>query len=197
MLRQVVCQRFDGGNDSGGGGGGASSSQTTERVAKIFLDSDNLVDLEKLMAEVERTRLLVLLLTPLTLTRPWVLCELIAAARANVELLVVDARVSGDEHAAADAMFERLREGRASCGAEVLRLVAGVPMADVTAHTGCDRRETAELIARLFHGASASASARRPWLEFDPRRDDETLWAQCVAIAQARRTMASHIDSTL
>mmetsp|Transcript_115646 Transcript_115646/g.180713 ORF Transcript_115646/g.180713 Transcript_115646/m.180713 type:complete len:368 (+) Transcript_115646:2-1105(+) len=58
--------------------------------AGIFLDSEDLSDLKKLVDHVKRTQNLVLLLTPLLLTRPWCLVEIVTAIRSGVHIVPVE-----------------------------------------------------------------------------------------------------------
>lgn len=53
----------------------------------VFLDSENLDDLEDLQDHVKRSHNLVLLLTDGVLTRPWVLVELVTAVKERVRIL--------------------------------------------------------------------------------------------------------------
>merc|ERR1712012_549996 len=52
--------------------------------APIFLDSEDLYDLEDLQARVRQSHNLVLLLTHRVLSRPWVLVELVTAVSSSV-----------------------------------------------------------------------------------------------------------------
>eukprot|EP01047_Picozoa_sp_COSAG01_P002787 COSAG01_NODE_76_length_28332_cov_298.876992_17_plen_500_part_00 len=56
---------------------------------KIFLDSDNLIDLRRLTGHVQDSDVLILLVTDGVLSRPWCLVELNAAAESKVPILLL------------------------------------------------------------------------------------------------------------
>jgi hypothetical protein len=57
------------------------SNKAGDFQSPIFVDSEDLVDLTKLIDHVRGSRCLILLLTPGVLTRPWCLLEIVAAKR--------------------------------------------------------------------------------------------------------------------
>jgi len=78
----------------------------------VFLDSENLNNLDHLQQRVQNTHNVVLLLTPNVLTRPWVLVELVTAWRHGVRILLVNISRAGSEFVYPDdAFYQRLREG--------------------------------------------------------------------------------------
>ena len=56
---------------------------------KVFLDADSLSDLRELQAQVTETDVFILMLTDGVLSRPWCLAELVAAANAQVPIVVL------------------------------------------------------------------------------------------------------------
>jgi len=78
----------------------------------VFLDSEDLQDLQDLQMHVRRSQNLVLLLTPGVLKRPWVLVEISTATRAGVHIVPVEIQRKGRQFTYPDALFfERLRNG--------------------------------------------------------------------------------------
>merc|ERR1712154_593377 len=56
----------------------------------VFLDSEDLYDLDDLQSRVRKSHNLVLLLTKDVLLRPWVLVEIVTAVEAKVRVLLVE-----------------------------------------------------------------------------------------------------------
>jgi len=78
----------------------------------VFLDTEDLQDLEDLQMHVRQSHNLVLLLTPGVLTRPWVLVEISTATRAGVHIVPVEIQLKGRPFNYPDAkFFERLGSG--------------------------------------------------------------------------------------
>lgn len=82
----------------------------------VFLDSENLFNLDDLMAEVRLSHNLVLLLTKGVLTRPWVLVELVTACRSGISVQLVHVQKPEQDGSKFlypdDAFYEGLRRGR-------------------------------------------------------------------------------------
>eukprot|EP00811_Abedinium_folium_P033002 NODE_599_length_2896_cov_6.040087.p1 GENE.NODE_599_length_2896_cov_6.040087~~NODE_599_length_2896_cov_6.040087.p1 ORF type:complete len:820 (-),score=148.86 NODE_599_length_2896_cov_6.040087:435-2675(-) len=86
---------------------------TRNLKAPIFLDSDNLQDLRQLKKHVARSQNFVLLLTRHVLTRPWVLVEIVTAAKAGVQIVPVEVqRCDVGFRYPDNAYFERLVGGK-------------------------------------------------------------------------------------
>merc|ERR1719160_2436819 len=86
--------------------------------AEIFLDFDNLQDLQVLLQHVRESDVLVLLLTSEVLLRPWCILEIHAAVSAGVPIVGVTLRGKGYDHGEAhrqltflDTELERLNPG--------------------------------------------------------------------------------------
>jgi len=78
----------------------------------VFLDSDNLSDLEQLQEHVSNSHNVVLLLTQHVLTRPWVIVELATAVRKGVPVLPVNVHKEGDGFVfPTDTFYSQLRRG--------------------------------------------------------------------------------------
>ena len=58
--------------------------------SRLFLDSDNLSDLRKLMDDVKKMKVMIVLLSKSYLTRPWCLVELYTAIKHNIPLVTVN-----------------------------------------------------------------------------------------------------------
>mmetsp|Transcript_31761 Transcript_31761/g.58201 ORF Transcript_31761/g.58201 Transcript_31761/m.58201 type:complete len:247 (+) Transcript_31761:1-741(+) len=79
----------------------------------VFLDSDNLQNLNDLQERIRKTHNVVLLLTTSVLTRPWVLLELVTSLREGVRVLLVNVCKPGTAFAFPDdVFFEKLRAGK-------------------------------------------------------------------------------------
>jgi len=79
----------------------------------VFLDSENLNNLEDLQQRVRNTHNLVLLLTKEVLCRPWVLVEIVTAKREGVRVRLVNVSKPGCAFVFPDdAFFARLRNGK-------------------------------------------------------------------------------------
>jgi len=79
----------------------------------VFLDSENLNNLEDLQQRVRNTHNLVLLLTKEVLSRPWVLVEIVTARREDVRVRLVNVSKPGGAFVFPDdAFFARLRNGK-------------------------------------------------------------------------------------
>merc|ERR1719326_2025616 len=61
-----------------------------DMMAPVFLDSNDLVDLNDLRNHVESTANLLLLLTPEVLWRPWCLVEIVTAVQHGVNVVLVE-----------------------------------------------------------------------------------------------------------
>merc|ERR1712019_38561 len=61
----------------------------------VFLDSEDLFDLDDLQVHVRRSHNLVLLLTKDVLLRPWVLVEVVTAVQADLRVLLVEVHKRG------------------------------------------------------------------------------------------------------
>lgn len=79
----------------------------------VFLDSDNLSNLEDLMEKVRMSHNLVLLLTKNVLSRPWVLLELVTAydAGINIHLVAVQKEDESRFQYPTDDFYTKLRQG--------------------------------------------------------------------------------------
>lgn len=73
--------------------------------APIFIDSEDLVDLATLKAHVEMSKVLVLLLTPGVLSRPWCLIEIVTATRKGVNIVPVEIQRPGSKYQYPDEDF--------------------------------------------------------------------------------------------
>jgi len=58
--------------------------------SKLFLDSENLTDLKKLLDEVKKTNVMIVMLSRSYLTRPWCLAELYTAIVNNIPIVSVN-----------------------------------------------------------------------------------------------------------
>jgi hypothetical protein len=73
----------------------------------VFLDSEDLANLDDLLGKVRSSRNLAILLTEKVLTRPWVLMEIVTAVRHGVEVLPVLLLRPGNVFRYPDEMFYR------------------------------------------------------------------------------------------
>lgn len=107
----------------------------------IFLDSDNLQNLEDLVQRVRSTHNLVLLLTQNVLSRPWVLVEMVTAQREGVRLVPVIVSKPGiNFEFPDDAFYSRLRDGSLLCEEDV----------EVLNKAGCSIDDVEEVIRMAF-----------------------------------------------
>jgi len=78
----------------------------------IFLDTENLTNLEDIETKVRLSHNLAILLTQGILTRPWCLFEILTAQKHGVRVLLVNVSKPGSEYSFPDADFyDRLRSG--------------------------------------------------------------------------------------
>lgn len=102
----------------------------------IFLDSEDLVDLQELQKRVRNSHNVALLLSKKVLTRPWVLVEVATAVSSNVRVLPVQLLRIGNEFDFPDESFYQsllLGELLDAGGAEVLRQSGYTPQMVVDA----------------------------------------------------------------
>eukprot|EP00929_Paragymnodinium_shiwhaense_P112274 TRINITY_DN80534_c0_g1_i1.p1 TRINITY_DN80534_c0_g1~~TRINITY_DN80534_c0_g1_i1.p1 ORF type:complete len:1161 (+),score=247.60 TRINITY_DN80534_c0_g1_i1:122-3604(+) len=103
----------------------------------VFLDSEDLCNLEALQDHVRNSHNVLLLLTGGVLTRPWVLVEIATALRAGVPVLPVEVRKTGNEFRYPDEKFYmELSDGKmlprssmqvlASCNVTLMEVEAGI-----------------------------------------------------------------------
>ncbi|WP_348246050.1 toll/interleukin-1 receptor domain-containing protein, partial [Salmonella enterica] len=57
--------------------------------SRLFLDSDNLTDLNGLLNQVKKMKVMVVLLSKSYLTRPWCLAELYVAIKLGIKIVTV------------------------------------------------------------------------------------------------------------
>jgi hypothetical protein len=104
-------------------------------ISPIFVDSEDLVDLTKLINHVQGSHCLILLLTPGFLTRPWCLLEIVTAKRHNRPFVPVQLVVPGNNFIFPDLEFyaKLHRDEIVSGGALGRNLLAenGVSLQDV------------------------------------------------------------------
>jgi hypothetical protein len=81
------------------------SNRAGDFISPIFVDSEDLVDLRKLMNHVRGSHCLILLLTPGFLTRPWCLVEIVTATRNNRPFVPVQLVVPGKDFMYPDEEF--------------------------------------------------------------------------------------------
>jgi len=78
----------------------------------VFIDSEDLDDLSRLLEPVKGSVCVVLLLTPRVLSRPWCLIELVTAANYGVRIVPVEVQRPGIQYAYPDAAFyQKLLDG--------------------------------------------------------------------------------------
>mmetsp|Transcript_107302 Transcript_107302/g.308719 ORF Transcript_107302/g.308719 Transcript_107302/m.308719 type:complete len:1278 (+) Transcript_107302:90-3923(+) len=80
--------------------------------APVFLDSEDLDDLEELVHRVENSHNILVLLTKNVFTRPWVLIEVVTARRNGVRMLPVEVHKPSDKFTYPDEQwYERMQKG--------------------------------------------------------------------------------------
>merc|ERR1719253_2404772 len=84
----------------------------------VFLDSEDLTDLDKLVDRVTKSANLVVLLTTGVLTRPWCLIEIVAAVRSKVPLVPVKILKPGNDFEFPDEAFYQALLDRTLLGEE-------------------------------------------------------------------------------
>jgi len=78
----------------------------------VFVDSEDLTDLEKLLRHVRNSHVLVVLLTPGLLTRPWCVLEIVTAFDNDVQIVPVEIQRPGMTYQFPDDQFyARLHKG--------------------------------------------------------------------------------------
>jgi len=136
--------------------------------APIFLDSEDLTDLDTLIQAVGRSHNLVLMLTKGLFTRPWCIIEIITAYRENVTIIPVHITKSGCEFVFPDDQFYTdLAEGR---------ILDRSGMAEVEKH-GFTMQEAAMAIRRVFKRIAVTYSPHRAGAF--RKKELETLLHQC------------------
>jgi hypothetical protein len=91
--------------------------------APVFLDSEDLRDLNDLKHHVSRSHNVVLLLTPGVLSRPWCLVEIVGAMKAGVRIVPVEVQRKDLSFSYPDEVyFKRIRTGK-GLDAGALRLI--------------------------------------------------------------------------
>jgi len=99
----------------------------------IFTDSDDLADLATLEAHVKNTDVLMILLTPGILSRPWCLLEIVTAIKHDVALLPIEVQRPGSHYPFPDDKFyKKLLDGQ-YLGKEAVALLEskGITLKDV------------------------------------------------------------------
>mmetsp|Transcript_11365 Transcript_11365/g.19488 ORF Transcript_11365/g.19488 Transcript_11365/m.19488 type:complete len:223 (-) Transcript_11365:77-745(-) len=105
--------------------------------APVFLDSEDLSNLESLQEHVMMSHNILLLLTEEVLTRPWVLVEIATANRMGIPILPVEVRKAGNKFQYPDEQFyTKLAAGKLlphssmrvleSCKITILEIEAGI-----------------------------------------------------------------------
>merc|ERR1719491_1456259 len=73
--------------------------------APIFIDSEDLVDLARLRKHVQKSDVLMVLLTPGLLSRPWCLIEIVTAVEHHVNIVPVEVQRPGSRYQYPDEEF--------------------------------------------------------------------------------------------
>lgn len=102
----------------------------------VFLDSEDLSNLNELQAHVARSCAVVLLLTKNTLSRPWILAELVTAHQRNLRIVPVEIRRVGNSFRYPDDDYYQKLRTPGQCldesGVDVLHSM-GISLLDVEA----------------------------------------------------------------
>jgi len=108
----------------------------------VFLDSENLNNLENISTTVRNTHNLVLLLTKSVLSRPWCLVEIVTARREGVNVRLVNVQKPGGVafNFPDDPFYDALRAGK-SLGRDAI---------DVLDSCNCDLRELEDTLKDCF-----------------------------------------------
>lgn len=106
-----------------------------EFAIPVFLDSENLHDLNRLEAHVQKSHNFILMLTPGILKRPWCLLETVIAFRSNATIVPVEVQRKGAAFEYPDdSYYERLSRGEElDDGARNLLSREGIELAELVA----------------------------------------------------------------
>ena len=141
------------------------------RRPKLFLDSDQLVDLDELLKDVVRSEVHFVLLTDLLFTRPWCITELVAAHVAGVPMKRL--RVTGYSTKKLDALEAGGAGVYGVTEEDMCNLAGGQDVIDFVV----DHNYTMDQIREAIGAALASES-----IEYDPTAAEEVQWGQLVEV---------------
>jgi len=145
----------------------------------IFLDSEDLYNLEDLTRRVRKTHNLVLLLTKDVLTRPWCLVELVCAVNYGVRILPVQVMKRGDSFSFPDEDFyTKLLGGQ---------LLDHSCMALLTEH-GIELGDVEKAIKSVF---------KKIALPYSPHRSETIRRAEVQALLKQVRPRNPHSDNNV
>ena len=148
---------------------------------KIFLDADSLSDLRELQAQVTETDVFILMLTDGVLSRPWCLAELVAAANAQVPIVVLNINNSFHMHGAEERVVEILNDLPAYLQQKNPSAAEALKGIDLDVTTIGPLILTA--ISAYTSATTSSSSDDGGALTFDPNQSSVMLQSQISALA--------------
>lgn len=142
---------------------------------QIFLDADNLLDLNDLLTDVKESDAIVLLYTKSLLSRPWCLLELVTAVENKVPIILV--RIASGKSAGDPSKIEAILE---DLGGYLAKSENPTAEATLTAFG-----TSAAAVASTIKSVLVKAAMKDNCVTFDPHQSSRVMHAAVQQLAQA------------